>query len=98
MEIPWCCAYPAIFLYDYKCLTIYVIAPRTASNAKRLFLEWEDKHGRPRAQQCAGTMPARPLRGRWGSATRAEARIILAGRDELIPVFTQAMDRASKKD
>lgn len=74
---------------------------RGGSHAKRMYSVWEQKFGVDRARACAGSLPARPLRGRWGAISRAEARVLTCTRRELVAVFLAAVvnkpQKASKK-
>ena len=60
---------------------------RTGSNAKALRASWSFLYGTDRAKSAAGKLPPRPLRGRWGSASRTEAVVLHATRSELTAVF-----------
>lgn len=64
---------------------------RTGSNAKLLFRSYESLHGLARAKAVAGTLPPRPLRGRWGSASRAETFVLRSSRSELTAAFKHAL-------
>ncbi len=46
-----------------------------------------------RADVCAISLPARPLRGRWDAVTHSETKLLLCWRHELPQVFRSAMTR-----
>lgn len=56
---------------------------RSSTIASKLFVVWKQRFGHARAQEAAGRVPPRPLRGRWGSMTACEQHFIRCGMKEL---------------
>jgi hypothetical protein len=52
---------------------------------------YAEKFGHARAKYVTGTLPQRPLKGRWGAVTKAESALKKAGRAELLFVFYHAI-------
>ena len=60
---------------------------RSGSNAKKVFQAWQDLHGAAQAKRCAGGLPPRALRGRWGSKSNAERFFLRCAREPLAAVL-----------
>ena len=59
---------------------------RGSGNAARIKQAFADLVGLEAAERCAGSPPPVPIRGRWGSATASEARVLRCDRCELLSV------------
>ena len=70
---------------------------RAGQNPRRTKAEWGRLHGPERAKICASTLPARPLRGRWGAVTRTEQFILKSSRSELCQVFEALGNKRAAK-
>ena len=70
---------------------------RSSGAAKRIFDTWSHLYGKERAFAVASTLPPRALRGRWGSITRVDDKVLSCGIDELREVFEKTMVGQAKK-
>ena len=64
---------------------------REGQTGKTLHAIWLRKFGKERADLCAGRLPTRPLKGRWGTSHMVKKLILIGGRAELPDAFEEAV-------
>ena len=52
---------------------------------------WATIYGEARANMCAKRLPPRPITGRWGTASAAEAALLICGEVKLPNIFFHAL-------
>jgi hypothetical protein len=63
---------------------------RSGQNPRKLFKAYEDCFDSSVAKRCAGVLPPRPLRGRWGAVTATSRHILKSSRQELTAALKKA--------
>jgi hypothetical protein len=69
-----------------KCINVW----RTPNNPKKFYNSVADLFGRPRAEAVAKRLPTRPIRGRWGNVSSAEADLMRVGSFQFPRAFYRA--------
>lgn len=63
---------------------------RTPQNPKKFYNSVAELYGRPRADAVAKRLPTRPIRGRWGNVSSAEADLMRVGSEQFPRAFYRA--------
>ena len=73
-----------------QCVNVW----RAQSNSLKLRDAYTELWGQEESDKVLRRLPPRPLRGRWGSLTGAEAALLKCGQKRLAPAFSKAFIKA----